>query len=289
VERKSFRKVSSISCVAFLLATPSSNPLARAAMAGGECGGCGNGASVIDPSISGRFRDLGVAQNKSNTPGVVEVDLDLRRTPVSVGGTTASLMTYNGAFRGPTIRLKRRDLLRINVHNSLVAATEKNMLGFQLKALPYSRMGLTGMGDIMDGMGGMLPKSEGWVHRPNGSNSPQSRNGFSGVVATVCASVQRLGMLDWQMLAPPRPLLQTFPLPVQRRFDSLSCMGVPVWPPRKCPSRESKEQLDAAALRVSSVRARAFRKDGRTGLWLYSSSHPCLAGLGLRCCPSPSA
>ena len=69
-------------------------------------------------------------RNLSTTPGIVEVNLDVNIAPVNVNGTTASLMTYNGSFPGPTIYAKRGDIVKIHFKNSLPYTTENNILGF---------------------------------------------------------------------------------------------------------------------------------------------------------------
>ncbi len=43
----------------------------------------------------------------------------LRMEPVNVNGAMANLMTYNGYFPGPTINVKKGDILRINFSNYL--------------------------------------------------------------------------------------------------------------------------------------------------------------------------
>jgi FtsP/CotA-like multicopper oxidase with cupredoxin domain len=69
--------------------------------------------------------------NLSTTPGMVEVDLEARIAPINVNGTTANLMTYNGCYPAPTIRVRKGDMLRVNLTNSLPPTTATNILGFQ--------------------------------------------------------------------------------------------------------------------------------------------------------------
>jgi FtsP/CotA-like multicopper oxidase with cupredoxin domain len=69
-----------------------------------------------------------VAWNKSGTAGIVEVDLEARVSPVIVNGTAANLLTYNGAFPGPTIRVNNSDVLKIKLTNSL-SMLGTNILG----------------------------------------------------------------------------------------------------------------------------------------------------------------
>jgi FtsP/CotA-like multicopper oxidase with cupredoxin domain len=51
--------------------------------------------------------------------------------PIVVNGTQANLMTYNGQFPAPTIRVHRGDLLQIHMTNDLPSTNETNYLGFQ--------------------------------------------------------------------------------------------------------------------------------------------------------------
>jgi len=58
-------------------------------------------------------------QNLSTTPGVVEVNVEAQQSPIAINGVTANLLTYNGSFPAPTIRVRKGDLLRLNFTNSL--------------------------------------------------------------------------------------------------------------------------------------------------------------------------
>ena len=50
---------------------------------------------------------------------------------VSVNGRTANLFTYNGAYPGPAIRVKKGEILRVRLKNNLPATEATNMLGFK--------------------------------------------------------------------------------------------------------------------------------------------------------------
>jgi len=95
---------------------------------GGMGGGGGTGTTVIDPPPGGPFMDPVQMQNMSSTPGIVEVNLEALESPIAVNGVTANLLTYNGSFPAPTIRVRKGDLLRINFTNSLPLAGV-NILG----------------------------------------------------------------------------------------------------------------------------------------------------------------
>jgi hypothetical protein len=69
--------------------------------------------------------------NLSDTPGVVEVELEAAVAPVNIQGRVANLLTYNGAFPAPTICGKKGDLLRVHFKNSLQMTNETNILGYQ--------------------------------------------------------------------------------------------------------------------------------------------------------------
>ncbi len=107
---------------------------AAAGMMGGGGGGMGGGGmdgggtTVIDPPPGAPFQDPPVMPNISTTPGVVEVNVIARSAPVSVNGVTANLLTYNGFYPAPTIRVRKGDLLRVNFTNSL-SIPGSNILG----------------------------------------------------------------------------------------------------------------------------------------------------------------
>jgi FtsP/CotA-like multicopper oxidase with cupredoxin domain len=95
------------------------------AMMGGGMMGRGMGmmmtgmGSVIDPPPGGNLRDPVAIDNISAKPGVVEVALDAKWAYVPLDGGQANLLTYNGLFPGPTIRIRKGDLLRIHFRNSM--------------------------------------------------------------------------------------------------------------------------------------------------------------------------
>lgn len=89
----------------------------------------GGTTSVIDPPIGALFKDPPTMPNLSMTPGVVEVNVEAQMAQVNVNGTLANLMTFNGAFPGPTIRVRKGDLLHLNYRNGLPATTATNLLG----------------------------------------------------------------------------------------------------------------------------------------------------------------
>lgn len=105
--------------------------LSQAQMMGGGGGGGGSTTTVIDPPVGGLFADPPEMPNLSTTPGVVEVQLEAKMASVNINGAAANLMTYNGSFPGPTIRVKRGDILKVHLKNSLPYTTATNLLGYR--------------------------------------------------------------------------------------------------------------------------------------------------------------
>lgn len=101
-------------------------PAAALAMGGGTGGA---GASVIDPPAGPLFSNPPVLPDLSADPAVVEVALEARRAFVDINGTAVALLTYNGLQPGPTIRVRKDQLLRVKMKNSLPATGELNFLG----------------------------------------------------------------------------------------------------------------------------------------------------------------
>jgi FtsP/CotA-like multicopper oxidase with cupredoxin domain len=106
------------------------------AMMGGGMGMMGRGMGmmgggmpyIIDPPPGVPFADPPVVGNLSRESRLVEVSLEARPAPVNIGGYTATLLTYNGSYPGPTIRVRRGDHLRIKFKNSLYMMGN-NLLG----------------------------------------------------------------------------------------------------------------------------------------------------------------
>lgn len=88
-----------------------------AQMMGG--GGMGGGTSVINPPPGAAFADPAAMPNLSDIPGIVEVDMEAAPAWVNVNGINARLMTYNGAYPAPTIRVRRGDRLQVHFKDSL--------------------------------------------------------------------------------------------------------------------------------------------------------------------------
>ncbi|AJE02882.1 multicopper oxidase family protein [Geobacter pickeringii] len=97
--------------------------LARAAMMGGG-GMMGSGSGTINPPPGGTLKEPPVLDGRAGV-----ISLEACQAPVSINGTTAQLLTYNGIFPGPTITVARGDILRINFKNSLPMNGGTNILG----------------------------------------------------------------------------------------------------------------------------------------------------------------
>lgn len=97
---------------------------------GGGMGG-GGGSTVVDPPIGAVLVDPPTMPDLNPDPNIVEVNLEARIAPVNVNGVTANLMTYNGCYPGPTIRVRKGNILRIHMKNSLPATNATNFLGFK--------------------------------------------------------------------------------------------------------------------------------------------------------------
>jgi FtsP/CotA-like multicopper oxidase with cupredoxin domain len=92
-------------------------------------GGCCGGGGVIDPPLGAAFRDpIELALTRSG--GVATGALTPQVTRLPVNGTLTDLLTYNGTFPGPLVRLKRGEKWAMRFTNGLPADTSTNVLGF---------------------------------------------------------------------------------------------------------------------------------------------------------------
>lgn len=91
---------------------------------GGGMGGGGTGTTIIDPPPGPPYADPATAVR--NALGVYE--LEAGPAQVSLNGTTANLLTYNGSYPGPTIRARAGETLKIRLKNAM-SDTSINMLG----------------------------------------------------------------------------------------------------------------------------------------------------------------
>jgi FtsP/CotA-like multicopper oxidase with cupredoxin domain len=99
---------------------------------------------VIDPPPGVLFMDPVEMPNLSSEAGVVEVNIEAKMAPITIDGTTTELMTYNGYFPQPTIRVKRGDILKVNFKNSLPEQWRKLFSGI-LKEMSLTCIHMGGM------------------------------------------------------------------------------------------------------------------------------------------------
>ncbi|MHB8110937.1 MAG: multicopper oxidase family protein [Syntrophorhabdaceae bacterium] len=123
--RRDFIKDTSIVFAGTLIGLASGSAGARG-MGGGGMGG--GGTSVINPPIGQAFTDPPVLYNQNMIPGTVEVSLEAKMAAVEINGTMADLLTYNGHYPAPTIKVRNGERLIIHLKNSL-AMLGVNMLG----------------------------------------------------------------------------------------------------------------------------------------------------------------
>lgn len=125
ITRRKFMAASSLGIAVLYAGTHAA--IVNAMMGGGMMGG----SSVVDPPVGGAFTDPPTMQDLSLVPGIVEVNLEARIAPVKVNGSWANLMTYNGRYPAPTIRVRQGDRLIVNLTNSLPATAATNLLGYR--------------------------------------------------------------------------------------------------------------------------------------------------------------
>jgi FtsP/CotA-like multicopper oxidase with cupredoxin domain len=150
IDRRDFLKLTSVGLAGGLLTLKGANAFAGmmggggmggGGMGGGGMGGGGGGmggGGVIDPPPGAAFRDpmtMPVARSVETINGisrnVATVNLQAVNARVPVNGVTANLMTYNGYYPGPTIKVNRGDILRVNFTNALSGPYNLNLLGHQ--------------------------------------------------------------------------------------------------------------------------------------------------------------
>jgi FtsP/CotA-like multicopper oxidase with cupredoxin domain len=82
-----------------------------------------------NPPPGAPFRNPAEISGTRSDSGFLEVALEAGRARVSLSGTPANLLTYNGRFNGPTIRVRAGDRLRVRFKNNLPLTGTRNMLG----------------------------------------------------------------------------------------------------------------------------------------------------------------
>ncbi|MGK2316424.1 multicopper oxidase family protein [Gordonia rhizosphera] len=74
----------------------------------------------------------------SSENGVLELDLRLGATDVTIDGTTVRMLSYNGSVPGPTLHVRPGDSLRIHLHNGLDEPTNLHTHGLVVSAVGNS-------------------------------------------------------------------------------------------------------------------------------------------------------
>lgn len=123
--RRDFLKATSLGLLGGYL-TLQTRPLLAGMMGGGGMGGGG----IIDPPPGAAFLDPVDMPFTKPAPGVVEANLSAMLKQVNINGAMTNLLTYNGHYPGPVIRVKKGNILRVNFTNSLPPTGNTNILGF---------------------------------------------------------------------------------------------------------------------------------------------------------------
>lgn len=76
--------------------------------------------------------DLRQPEVLSSRDGVLDVELEMTRTEVSIGGRSVWMHTYNGTVPGPTLRLSPGDTLRVALTNSIDQPTNLHVHGLHV-------------------------------------------------------------------------------------------------------------------------------------------------------------
>jgi FtsP/CotA-like multicopper oxidase with cupredoxin domain len=129
IDRRKFLKLATVGLTGGYLGLKSASALAQRMGGGGMGGGgMGGGTTVINPPPGAPFMDPLIFPNESTEPGVVAVSLEARVAPINVNGKVANLLTYNGYYPAPTIKVRSGDKLRVNLRNDL-SMLGTNILG----------------------------------------------------------------------------------------------------------------------------------------------------------------
>jgi len=84
--------------------------------------------AAIDPPPGGALKDPPEIAYERKGGGLVEVTLDARVAEVEIEGRKVELITYNGSFPAPSIRVRKGDRLRLLHKNSLPETERRNVI-----------------------------------------------------------------------------------------------------------------------------------------------------------------
>ena len=107
---------------------------------GSACGAIGRLVApplynTIDPPAGSALRDVPEIDYKRRQGGIVEVELDARMADVEIGGRRVELITYNGTYPSPVIRVKKGDRLRLLHKNSLPGTERRNIINHRFNII----------------------------------------------------------------------------------------------------------------------------------------------------------
>jgi len=95
-------------------------PWDRRAWPGGGQVASGGGADLLQPTVL------------ASRDGLLEVELTMGRTEVTLGDRTARMLAYNGTVPGPTLRLRPGDSLRVRLSNDIGEPTNLHVHGLHV-------------------------------------------------------------------------------------------------------------------------------------------------------------
>lgn len=100
------------------------------------------GYATVDPPVGGTLKEPPEIAYASKKDGLVETVLDTRLSTVEIAGKRVELITYNGAYPSPVMRVRRGDRLKVLHRNSLPKTGRKNALGHEFNVINLHTHGL---------------------------------------------------------------------------------------------------------------------------------------------------
>ncbi len=102
-------------------------------LAGTVVGGAGllwwSSGALTQPPVGDEFAEPALLRSAQ---GKLQVHLTAASGPVTIGGRSATALSYNGSIPGPTLHLNAGDLLAVSLVNGLGAATNLHTHGLQV-------------------------------------------------------------------------------------------------------------------------------------------------------------
>ena len=128
LNRRDFIKLTSLAAAGAYVGVTSD---AARAMGGGGGGMGGGGTGIIDPPIGAPLADPASLPLTRTAPGVLAGTIEPMVSRVPINGSFADLMTNNGAFPGPVVRLTKGDKFALKFVNGLPTHSGANVLGYE--------------------------------------------------------------------------------------------------------------------------------------------------------------